>query len=91
MADPNTPGIVPIRSVELREINDRLIKIRQRLDRLDGVQVASPVSAAQLGALQASLNRLQRQVDDLEASMDQTIAAPPVVAPVSRTFAFFAG
>ncbi len=83
-----SPAIVPLRNNDLTALNRFATAVRQRLDQIDTEFVANPVTQAQLGALQATVQRIRNDLDDLEALVN--VPAAPAAAS-GRTFAFFAG
>lgn len=70
MAQLNSPGIAPLSKLDLAQVNDRITKIRQRLDAL-GTAQDSDTTAAELAAINAALSRLQRQLAAINTPVAQ--------------------
>lgn len=68
--DPQKPGITPIGSVELREINRVFTAIRQRLDGIDRRSVANPASADQVLGVNRLVQQIQSQLIQLVERID---------------------
>lgn len=69
-----SPAIVPLRNNDLTALNRFATAVRQRLDQIDTEFVANPVTQAQLGALQAAVQRLRNDLDELEFGPEQQAA-----------------
>lgn len=73
--EPQKPGITPVGSLELRELNRVITAIRQRLDGADRRSVANPATADQILALQRQLAQLQAQLTSTVNSMNNATPA----------------